>query len=193
MYVRAVVKMCEVRNCVTADLFYFICAPTLCYELNFPRSGRIRKRFLIKRLVEMVFLWGVMLSLIQQWVVPIVQNSIVPFQELHVSKILERLLKLAVPNHLIWLIFFYWFFHSCLNVVAELLRFGDRVFYRDWWYVLVYEQSHAFCLFTLQIDLLIISTQSQVNIVVCAVVGMRRRWRASGRTGMYLCTAGLPG
>lgn len=136
--------MCDVHDCVTVDLFYFICAPTLCYELNFPRSGRIRKRFLIKRLVELVFLWGVMLSLIQQWVIPIVQNSIVPFQELHVSKILERLLKLAVPNHLIWLIFFYWFFHSCLNVVAELLRFGDRVFYRDWWYVLVFKQIAHF-------------------------------------------------
>ncbi|XP_071277276.1 diacylglycerol O-acyltransferase 1-like isoform X1 [Agelaius tricolor] len=29
--------------------------------------------------------------------------------------------------------FFYWFFHSCLNAVAELLQFGDREFYRDWW------------------------------------------------------------
>jgi len=29
-------------------------APTLCYELNFPRSSRIRKRFLLKRLIEMV-------------------------------------------------------------------------------------------------------------------------------------------
>lgn len=38
-----------------------------------------------------------------------------------------------VPNHLIWLIFFYWFFHSCLNVVAEVMQFGDREFYRDWW------------------------------------------------------------
>lgn len=29
-------------------------APTLCYELNFPRSPRIRKGFLLKRIVEMV-------------------------------------------------------------------------------------------------------------------------------------------
>lgn len=36
------------------DLAYFMCAPTLCYELNFPRSARIRKRFLAKRLIEMV-------------------------------------------------------------------------------------------------------------------------------------------
>lgn len=49
------------------------------------------------------------------------------------SRIVERLLKLAVPNHLIWLIFFYWLFHSCLNAVAELMQFGDREFYRDWW------------------------------------------------------------
>lgn len=27
-----------------ADLYYFIFAPTLCYELNFPRTQRIRKR-----------------------------------------------------------------------------------------------------------------------------------------------------
>lgn len=36
------------------DLYYFLLAPTLCYELNFPRSPRIRKRFLLRRLLEMV-------------------------------------------------------------------------------------------------------------------------------------------
>lgn len=42
-------------------------------------------------------------------------------------------LLLQVPNHLIWLIFFYWLFHSSMNFVAELMQFGDREFYRDWW------------------------------------------------------------
>jgi len=45
-------------------------------------------------------------------------------------RVLERLLKLAVPNILIWLIFFYTLFHSALNLVAELLCFADREFYR---------------------------------------------------------------
>lgn len=40
---------------------------------------------------------------------------------------------LQVPNHLLWLMFFYSFFHSSLNFTAELLRFGDREFYKDWW------------------------------------------------------------
>ena len=45
----------------------------------------------------------------------------------------ERLLKLAVPNHLLWLIFFYLLFHSFLNITGEILKFADRNFYGDWW------------------------------------------------------------
>uniref|UniRef100_A0A8C0L8F7 O-acyltransferase n=1 Tax=Canis lupus dingo TaxID=286419 RepID=A0A8C0L8F7_CANLU len=116
-----------------ADLYYFLFAPTLCYELNFPRSPRIRKRFLLRRLLEMLFLTQLQVGLIQQWMVPTIQNSMKPFKDMDYSRIIERLLKLAVPNHLIWLIFFYWFFHSCMNAVAELMQFGDREFYRDWW------------------------------------------------------------
>ncbi|XP_055075788.2 diacylglycerol O-acyltransferase 1a [Misgurnus anguillicaudatus] len=120
-------------NLTHRDMFYFVFAPTLCYELNFPRSPRIRKRFLLRRLFEMLFLIQLMVGLIQQWMVPTVQNSMKPFQDMDFSRMVERLLKLAVPNHLIWLIFFYWFFHSSMNFVAELLQFGDREFYRDWW------------------------------------------------------------
>ncbi|XP_023240593.1 diacylglycerol O-acyltransferase 1-like [Centruroides sculpturatus] len=120
-------------NLTVKDLYYFMFAPTLCYELNFPRSDRIRKRFLIKRLLEMFILIQVILALIQQWMVPIVNNSFKPLQEMKISHVIERLLKLAVPNHFIWLLFFYWLFHSCLNSFAEILRFADRQFYRDWW------------------------------------------------------------
>ena len=31
------------------------------------------------------------------------------------------------------LLLFYLFFHCWLNICGELLRFGDRQFYRDWW------------------------------------------------------------
>ncbi|XP_022340814.2 diacylglycerol O-acyltransferase 1-like isoform X1 [Crassostrea virginica] len=120
-------------NLTLKDMYYFICTPTLCYELNFPRTIRIRKRFLVKRFIEMTFLAQLMTGLVQQWIIPTVNNSMKPLADMEIPLVIERLLKLAVPNHLIWLIFFYWFFHSCLNVTAELLRFGDREFYRDWW------------------------------------------------------------
>ncbi|XP_035826558.1 diacylglycerol O-acyltransferase 1 isoform X2 [Aplysia californica] len=121
------------NNLNVNDMVYFLFAPTLCYELNFPRSARIRKRFLARRLLEMLFLSWLMVALVQQWIVPAVNNARQPLAEMEIFKMLERLLKLSIPNHFIWLIFFYWMFHSSLNVVAELLRFGDRVFYRDWW------------------------------------------------------------
>lgn len=40
-----------------SDIYYFVFAPTLCYELNFPRSKSIRMGFLLRRLFEMVGDW----------------------------------------------------------------------------------------------------------------------------------------
>ncbi|VDM53883.1 unnamed protein product [Angiostrongylus costaricensis] len=115
------------------NLYYFMLAPTLCYELKFPLSVRRRKTFLIKRFIEMFFLTFLIAALIQQWVVPTVHNSMRPLSEMEIGRCLERLLKLAIPNIIIWLICFYAIFHAALNFLAEVLRFADREFYRDFW------------------------------------------------------------
>ena len=78
------------------DLLYFLFAPTLCYELNFPRTSRIRKRFLLKRILEVVIGVNVVMALFQQWMIPSVRNSLTPFTNMDVAKATERLLKLAV-------------------------------------------------------------------------------------------------
>uniref|UniRef100_A0A8D8ALR0 O-acyltransferase n=1 Tax=Culex pipiens TaxID=7175 RepID=A0A8D8ALR0_CULPI len=121
------------NNLHLKDLLYFLLAPTLCYELNFPRTSRIRKRFLIKRLLEVVIGWHIVMGLFQQWMIPSVRNSLIPFSNMDLTKTSERLLKLAIPNHLMWLCFFYLTFHSFLNLMGEVLHFADRKFYNDWW------------------------------------------------------------
>lgn len=121
------------ENVSLANMAAFMAFPTLCYELEYAQTSRIRKHFLAKRLVELVILAQLDMALIQQWIVPTVSNSLVPLRQMQLSHMLERLLKLAIPNHVIWLIWFYLFFHSLLNIVAELTRFADREFYRDWW------------------------------------------------------------
>ncbi|XP_017280528.1 diacylglycerol O-acyltransferase 1b isoform X2 [Kryptolebias marmoratus] len=126
-------KVCYPGNLTIRDMYYFVFAPTLCYELNFPRSPKVRKRFLLRRLFEMMFFIQVLVGLTQQWMIPIIQSSMKPLEDMDLSRMTERLLRLAVPNHLLWLMFFYSFFHSSLNFTAELLRFGDRQFYKDWW------------------------------------------------------------
>ncbi|XP_069757180.1 diacylglycerol O-acyltransferase 1-like isoform X2 [Narcine bancroftii] len=107
-------------NLTIRDIYYFLLAPTLCYQMNFPKSSKVRIRFLLRRLFEM-------------WVLPVTRKSMMPFVEMKLTIIIHQLLLLAIPNHFMWLIFFHGFFHSTLNFIAELMRFGDRRFYRDWW------------------------------------------------------------
>lgn len=121
------------NNLSTKDMYYFILAPTLCYELNFPRTEKINLYFLSKRSIEFVFFLFIMIASFQQWIVKTVHNSVKPIDEMNYPRIFERLLTLAIPNHLLWLMGFYMFFHCFLNIIAELLRFGDREFYRAWW------------------------------------------------------------
>ncbi|XP_050308933.1 diacylglycerol O-acyltransferase 1 [Anthonomus grandis grandis] len=120
-------------NLSLRDLYYFLFAPTLCYELNFARTERIRKRFLLKRIFEVLVGTQIILAVIQQWMIPSIKNSLVPFSNMDYTLATERLLKLAIPNHLAWLIMFYILFHSWLNLFGELLQFADRDFYADWW------------------------------------------------------------
>ena len=130
---RGAPKIVYPHNLTTGNLYYFLAAPTLCYELNYPRSPRFRKWFFLKRLTEVVLLSQVILALSQQWIVPLLINSQKPFIEMDYTRIVERMMKLSIPNHVIWLINFYLLFHSWLNLLAEMTGFADREFYRDWW------------------------------------------------------------
>ena len=144
-------------------MFYFIAAPTLIYQLSYPRSASIRLPFLLRRVAELCFCLALQLLLVEQYLAPAVRNAMQPIASLHYLSILERILKIALPNGCVWLLMFYAgtrhsppprpdrarradpdrhahllltslaVFHSWLNIVGELLRFSDRLFYRDWW------------------------------------------------------------
>mmetsp|Transcript_5151 Transcript_5151/g.17980 ORF Transcript_5151/g.17980 Transcript_5151/m.17980 type:complete len:200 (+) Transcript_5151:2-601(+) len=74
-----------------------------------------------------------MMLIVEQYMIPIIENSVTPMRELRWFELLERVLKLSIPTLYVWLCIFYSFFHCWLNIVAEVTRFGDRQFYRDWW------------------------------------------------------------
>ncbi|KAI5674348.1 hypothetical protein M9H77_14712 [Catharanthus roseus] len=114
------------------SLLYFMVAPTLCYQLSYPRTACIRKGWVARQLIKLVIFTGLMGFIIEQYINPIVKNSQHPLKGDFLYAI-ERVLKLSVPNLYVWLCMFYCFFHLWLNILAELLRFGDREFYKDWW------------------------------------------------------------
>jgi diacylglycerol O-acyltransferase-1 len=65
-----------------------------------------------------------------QFLLPLMQSSLMPLHETNLLRFTERLLRLSVPNVAHWLIMFYLVFHLWLNILGELLMFGDRLFYK---------------------------------------------------------------
>ncbi|CAN0088832.1 unnamed protein product, partial [Phaeothamnion confervicola] len=120
-------------NLTLANIFWFWFAPTLCYQLNYPQTKSIDWRYVLSLVVRIVTFGVLMIVIIEQYIMPTVQESMASLASEKRLESLEKLLTLGVPSTYLWLIGFYAFFHCWLNLLAELLRFGDRIFYRDWW------------------------------------------------------------
>lgn len=68
-----------------------------------------------------------------QYAAPVLRNSLDKMAALDLPSILERLMKLSTISLVIWLAGFFALFQSFLNALAEIMKFGDREFYTDWW------------------------------------------------------------
>jgi diacylglycerol O-acyltransferase-1 len=125
---------CPYPNNITLEnLAYFWMAPTLVYQPVYPRTKSIRWSFVAKRLAEFcglaVFIW----LLSAQYAAPVLRNSIDKIAVMDIASILERVMKLSTISLIIWLAGFFALFQALLNALAEVMRFGDREFYTDWW------------------------------------------------------------
>ncbi|XP_020167276.1 diacylglycerol O-acyltransferase 1-1 isoform X2 [Aegilops tauschii subsp. strangulata] len=114
------------------SLIYFMMAPTLCYQPSYPRTENVRKGWLIRQIILYLIFTGIQGFIIEQYINPIVVNSQHPLKGGLLNAV-ETVLRLSLPNVYLWLCMFYCFFHLWLNILAEILRFGDREFYKDWW------------------------------------------------------------
>ena len=121
------------RNVTMDNLIYFWMSPTLVYQPVYPRTASIRWSFVAKRLAEFaglsVFIW----LLSAQYAAPVLRNSIDKIAVMDIFSILERVMKLSTISLIIWLAGFFALFQALLNALAEVMRFGDREFYTDWW------------------------------------------------------------
>ncbi|KAG5985505.1 hypothetical protein E4U54_006007 [Claviceps lovelessii] len=121
------------HNITFGNLVYFWWAPTLVYQPVYPRTDKIRWLFVFKRVGEVCCLSAFIWFASFQYAAPVLQNSLDKIASLDFIMILERLLKLSTISLVIWLAGFFALFQSFLNALAEVLRFGDRCFYDDWW------------------------------------------------------------
>ncbi|KAL8732938.1 MAG: hypothetical protein Q9181_003772 [Wetmoreana brouardii] len=121
------------RNVTISNLAYYWWAPTLVYQPVYPRSSSIRWVFVAKRVAECIGLSVFIWLASAQYAAPLLRNSLDKMATLDIASIIERLMKLSTISLIIWLAGFFAIFQSILNALAEIMRFGDREFYTDWW------------------------------------------------------------
>jgi len=106
---------------------YFLVAPTLVYRLKgYPRTKELRWKVFLGLVIQGCGLLFVMYLILTEYMLPLFQNA----SNIHC---VEFVVTLIVPTGVFYLLFFILIFEVMLNGFAELTRFGDRLFYEDWW------------------------------------------------------------
>lgn len=163
-----------------AHTFYFMAAPTLCFQLEYPRSSHIRWRFVGRRVAELLFCFGLQVLLVEQYILPAVANTFIHIQTFNALHLFERVLTLAVPCLMVWLLGFYALFHAFLNLVAELLRFGDR-------YVCAVRSASWLSIFSLTLRAFF----SLAAVCSTRIGGIVQLWKSFGDFGINRCIIGV--
>ncbi|KAJ3656573.1 hypothetical protein Zmor_015642 [Zophobas morio] len=111
---------------------YFLFAPTMIYQDDYPRTSHIRWKFVIYNFGEIFA---------TMWFVNLVGQKFLflSFRDLCLRKfplgeIITPVFTHVVVGFFILLSTFYTILHASQNAFAEMLRFGDRMFYKEWWH-----------------------------------------------------------
>jgi diacylglycerol O-acyltransferase-1 len=121
------------QNVTLSNLYYFWFAPTLTYQIafprlaarNFPRIFSLALRLCICNLLAVFLIAQIIKPVLSDLINALEADSTLSVYSVHIFA--EYILKLGMTSTYIWLLIFYGFFHVFLNLLAELLRFGDRV------------------------------------------------------------------
>lgn len=111
---------------------YFLFAPTLVYRDNYPRTtGPIKWKNVLVNLCEVAGCMLYTYCLFDRYCVPVFRSLRV--RDLGLVRYIELVSISILPGALMQMMVFFSFLHSWHNATAELLNFGDRQFYLDWW------------------------------------------------------------
>ncbi|XP_028636946.1 sterol O-acyltransferase 2 [Grammomys surdaster] len=114
-----------------SSYLYFLFCPTLIYRETYPRTPSIRWNYVAKNFARALGCLLYACFILGRLCVPVFANmSREPFST---RALLLSILHATGPGIFMLLLIFFAFLHCWLNAFAEMLRFGDRMFYRDWW------------------------------------------------------------
>ncbi|KAG7093673.1 hypothetical protein E1B28_007332 [Marasmius oreades] len=113
------------NNITFKNFAVYMLIPTLVYELEYPRTDKIRPLYVFEKTVAT---FGTFLLLYS-----VTEHFILPYTPTPDQSFFRLLLDLSLPFMLAYLLLFYIIFECICNGFAELSYFADRQFYEDWW------------------------------------------------------------
>ncbi|KLJ11390.1 sterol O-acyltransferase [Blastomyces silverae] len=116
---------------------YLLC-PTLCYELEYPRTKEIRWMEVFFKTLAVFGCIFLLTHVSEEFIVPVLDESAERMQGLSSKSekalvLAEAISFLLLPFMITFLLVFLVIFEYTLNAFAEITRFADRKFYADWW------------------------------------------------------------
>ncbi|KAK0466990.1 MBOAT, membrane-bound O-acyltransferase family-domain-containing protein [Desarmillaria tabescens] len=99
--------------------------PTLVYELEYPRTDKIRPLYIFEKTTATFGTFVLLYSVTETFILPRTETT---------GSFFRSLLDLSLPFMLAYLLLFYIIFECICNAFAELSYFADRRFYDDWVY-----------------------------------------------------------
>eukprot|EP00835_Amoeboradix_gromovi_P004055 NODE_296_length_11478_cov_0.345197.p2 type:complete len:308 gc:universal NODE_296_length_11478_cov_0.345197:10034-9111(-) len=119
-----------------SHFLYFIFCPSLVYRKEYPLRESIRWKRALRYILD-AFCCVFFLSMV--WI-----NT--SYNEMHRKRynslFFIHYFSLIMPGVMINFLVFYGFLHSWLNFTGELLRFGDRSYYSEWWTASTYSEYY---------------------------------------------------
>ena len=126
------------QNLTLPNFVDFLLCPTLCYELEYPRTPRTQWMELFYKVLAVFGCIFLMTITSEEFVVPVLSDSAARLKV--ATTLAERGLVLAetvswllFPFMVTFLLVFLVIFEYILGAFAEITRFADRQFYADWW------------------------------------------------------------
>lgn len=110
---------------------YFLFAPTLIYRDSYPRNPTIRWSYVATKFAQVLGCLFYAYYIFMRLCIPLFRNiSREPFS---LKVLVLCIFNSILPGVLVLFLAFFAFLHCWLNAFAEMLRFADRMFYKDWW------------------------------------------------------------
>ncbi|XP_069006571.1 sterol O-acyltransferase 1 isoform X2 [Embiotoca jacksoni] len=114
-----------------SQYLYFLFAPTLIYRDKYPRNPVIRWGYVATKLLQVLGCLFYAYYVFVRLCIP--QFHSISLQLFDLRTMVLHVFNSILPGVLILFLGFFSFLHCWLNAFAEMLRFADRMFYKDWW------------------------------------------------------------